>query len=136
LTRKILFCGGIGHSTERLRQKMGENPRYRYCEMKGTEAELYAEIARKRYHIREEDILIENRSTNSGENGHFAMNILHRMEIPHHLILLMQDPLMQLRSRMSLERFIGKTDILVSFAPFLVRINENLEFMNPPDDLW
>ncbi len=115
---------------------MGENPRYRYCEMKGTEAELYAEIARKRYHIREEDILIENRSTNSGENGHFAMNILHRMEIPHHLILLMQDPLMQLRSRMSLERFIGKTDILVSFAPFLVRINENLEFMNPPDDLW
>lgn len=75
----ILFSGGLGKGTEGFFAK--------------TEADTYAEIAMQ-YGIPKDDILIENRSTNSGENIIFSKELLHRKGISAESALIVHKPYM------------------------------------------
>lgn len=132
----LLMCGGVGSSTKILQKRMQENSLYRDYVWKGTAGEIFADVARKIYKIPREKVLVKNTSTNSGENGQFVRQILRGTKILHRSILLMQDPLMQYRSFMSMKRFFPHNVKLISYAPFIPLVNAKLEFYESNSLLW
>ncbi len=132
----LIMCGGIGHSTEILKRKMRRIPFYANCDLRGAESDLFAEIATKVHHIPADQILVENQSTNCSENGLFAIRVLKERGIAHRTILLMQDPLMQYRSYVSMKRHLPKEATLISYAPFIPELNCNLDFDGTIENLW
>ena len=120
----LLFSGGIGHGTDALR-KNAQN-KYGIKRESGTEADIMAEIAIRCLHVPEEKVLVENRSTNSGENALFSLSLLKKKGISPNGILLIQDPLMQQRSHLATQKQMHPHCRLLSFAPFLPRMKEDL----------
>lgn len=80
---KILFAGGLGKITANKFNK--------------SEAEIYKDIAISNG-IKEEDILIETKSTNTGDNFRFALEILKNNNIKHDKILIVHKPLNERRT--------------------------------------
>ena len=132
----LLFCGGVGHSTAILRERMRRDPRYKRCVEKESEAELFAEIAAHGYGIPKERILLDTTSTNSGENAQNAWKILDEHKISKERLILMQDPLMQRRSYMSLKKAIPDTCQILNFAPFLPDCDEDLNPTGGRGEVW
>jgi len=62
------------------------------------EAELLSIIAIHMFHIPEEKILIEDRSTNCGQNADFSRDLLGKGHFDIKTAILVQDPLMQRRA--------------------------------------
>lgn len=129
----LLFCGGIGHSTEILRSRMEREACYNACRKEGSEAELFAEIAVHRYKIPRKRILLDTKSTNCGENAKNARTVLEASGIRAERMILMQDPLMQRRSFMGLREAMPDTAKILSFAPFLPRLAEDGEVSDGRD---
>lgn len=134
--KKLIFCGGIGHSTEILKNRMREQARYRECEIHDSEAELFAEIARKLYKVPQDEIRMDTLSSNCGQNAENARKLLEEEGIPMNRLVLMQDPLMQRRSCMSLKRAMPKTSKILSFAPFIPRFDECLTPIESAGGVW
>ena len=132
----LLFCGGVGHSTAILRERMRRDPRYERYSEKGSEAGLFAEIAVHGYGIPRERILLDTTSANSGENARNARRILDKHKISKERLILMQDPLMQRRSYMSLKRAMPDTCRILNFAPFLPDCDEDLNPISGQDGVW
>ncbi|MEI6462940.1 MAG: YdcF family protein [bacterium] len=80
---KILFSGGYGEGTKDIFPK--------------PEAEVFADIAIK-LGVSKEDILIENKSTNTGENIKFSKELLGNSGLDIKSIILVQKPIMLRRS--------------------------------------
>ncbi len=74
---KILFAGGLGKQTEDFFEK--------------AEAEIYKDIAMQNG-IRNEDIIIETKSTNTGDNFRFAEKILKDQNIKYDKVLIVHRP--------------------------------------------
>lgn len=103
LASLMLFSGGIGH---------------RWRELGTTEAELFKETA-VRANVPESAIIIENRSTNTGENVAFSLLILDSLAIPVRSALLITIPPFQRRARLTVEtrrRSIRSVDAPVSWG--------------------
>lgn len=79
----LLFSGGLGNLT----QGIWDEP----------EAEKFAAIAR-RMGVPDEHILIENRSTNTGENIRFSYRLLQERGIDVQRLILVQKPYMERRT--------------------------------------
>lgn len=79
---KILFTGGLGRNTEGL--------------LPEPEAVRFARVARE-MGVPEEDILMEDRSTNTAENILFTRQMLQERNIPHDHILGVHQPFMERR---------------------------------------
>ena len=79
----LLFSGGLGRLTQEL-----------WCE---TEAELFAGIATQ-MGVPKEAILIENRSTNTGENILFSQQVLQEQGLDPECFIVVQKPYMERRS--------------------------------------
>ena len=79
---KILFTGGLGRNTMGL--------------FSVTEAEKFANVAIA-CGVPEEDILLENKSTNTKENIHFTRRLLEEKGVPHGRILGVHKPYMERR---------------------------------------
>ncbi len=79
----ILFSGGYGNFTEGVFTK--------------PEADLFADIARER-DVPEENILIENKSTNTGENIQFSQKLLRERGLVFKSFILVQKPYMERRT--------------------------------------
>lgn len=95
----VLFSGGIGHSTPLLKKAMKESSFINITHLDGeNEAELLSLIAAKIFHIPEDKILIEDRSTNCGQNADFSRDLLADRQYSIKKALLVQDPLMQRRT--------------------------------------
>ena len=117
----MIFCGGIGHSTGRLRKAVGESPAYPWDtqELEDlTEAEIYARIACQIYKTDPADIYLDKESTNSGENAENALKIIKEHGIGKQILILIQDPLLQKRASASLKRYETESRI-ISYAPFI-----------------
>ena len=128
LCKKILFSGGVGHSTSLLR----ENAKLKYSlpniEDK-SEAFILAEIAKRYGNVPSEDILIEEESSNSGENASFSLKILEKQNISYNNVILIQDPLLQLRSFATIQHYLlGRKMNILSFSPFVPYLNEDFKF--------
>lgn len=95
----VLLSGGIGHSTPLLRKAIQELPFININDIdEKSEAELLSIIAMRIFHIPEEKILIEDRSTNCGQNANFSRDLLVERHFDINSAILVQDPLMQRRT--------------------------------------
>jgi uncharacterized SAM-binding protein YcdF (DUF218 family) len=96
----LIFAGGLGRLTEGMWQE--------------TEADLFARIAMEKG-VPKEAILIENRSTNTGENILFVRQLLHDRNINPQTFIIVQKPYMERRSYATFEKnWPGKSFIVTS----------------------
>ena len=101
----LLISGGVGHSTGFLYEAVREDPRYRSLAVEGRpEAHILADIAHDFWHIPRPRLVVEDRSTNCGENARFTRTMLESRGIPHRRGIVIQDPTMQRRTMATFAR--------------------------------
>jgi uncharacterized SAM-binding protein YcdF (DUF218 family) len=99
----LLISGGIGHSTVFLYDAVRNDPRYRSLPVDGRpEAHILADIAHRFWHIPRDRIVVEDRSTNCGENARFTREMLAATGIAPRAGVVLQDPTMQRRTMATL----------------------------------
>lgn len=137
LAKKMVICGGIGHGTELLRHSVvSSNYFCNYEQVKDlSEAEIYGKIAKERFKIPKEHIFLDTTSTNCGENAANGLKILEENQLEHQTIILIQDPTLQLRSKLSLEHHCGES-VILSYAPFIPKVTENGKYAVEISYLW
>lgn len=140
LAARLLFSGGVGHSTALLFENIRNSARLAplvssgaiHADMK--EADMMAVIARTVFSVRTAAILVENRSTNTGENARFSWDLL-RARMPGVLsLLILQDPLLQRRAVLTLQQALSLVPVrpvVLSAAAFVPEIGTQ-GFVNPP----
>jgi uncharacterized SAM-binding protein YcdF (DUF218 family) len=95
----IVFSGGLGRLTKELWQE--------------TEAELFARIAME-MGVPKEAILIENRSTNTGENILFTQQLLQEQGLDPKQFIVVQKPYMERRSYATFKKHWPNKELLVT----------------------
>ncbi len=83
LADKLLFSGGLGRLTEGVFEQ--------------SEADTFAAIARD-MGVPSRDIIIENQSTNSGENVQFSAELCNKLNLDFRRFILVQKPYMERRA--------------------------------------
>ncbi|OOF89953.1 hypothetical protein ASPCADRAFT_212358 [Aspergillus carbonarius ITEM 5010] len=116
LTKTLVLCGGIGHSTSHLYEAVSKHPKYAYLvpEIQG-KAEAYvlytifntcfdaASIQKSGCRV-----LIEDKSTNCGQNALETRALLKRNGIPEpSSMIIVQDPTMARRTVASFDKAYG-----------------------------
>ncbi|AKL04819.1 YdcF family protein [Klebsiella oxytoca] len=101
----LLISGGIGHSTSFLYHAVLNDPRYCTIPVADrAEAHILADIAHRFWAIPREYIVVEDRSTNCGENARFTRQMLEQRGITHRTGVVSQDPTMQRRTMATFAR--------------------------------
>lgn len=95
----IIFSGGLGRLTEGQFTK--------------TEAETFADIAIKRG-VAKEKILIENKSTNTGENIQFTKELLFNRGLHFNSFILVQKPYMERRTYATFKKAWSDKEFIVT----------------------
>jgi hypothetical protein len=115
----IFITGGIGHSTHFLYDAVAAHPEFsKFWNIENKnlpEARIFEVILREHFKIPSEFIVVEDKSTNCGQNAEFCVPMISAKTTTNHNdddgnkstpsnFLLLQDPTMQRRSRLSFER--------------------------------
>ena len=95
----LIFSGGLGSITKHLWTE--------------TEAEQFAQIAVE-MGVTKESILIENQSTNTGENIRFTKQLLAEHQIDPERFILVQKPYMERRSFATFRKLLPEKQVLVT----------------------
>ena len=129
---KILISGGIGHSTQILRDEIRRSSEFNSIEVDGRpEADIFFDIMTKIYGVNSDKIIIENKSTNCGDNAKKTIELLRKLNIEYKSLILIQDPTMQLRTFASFSRYTYSKNVkLINYAPFIPNIDMNLKLIN------
>jgi uncharacterized SAM-binding protein YcdF (DUF218 family) len=125
---RLLFSGGVGHSTHLLYENLREfsiaGPAGKWAiHPSMTEAEMFARVAQSAFAIDSNRMLVEDRSTNTGENARFSLELLQSERLAHGPVAILQDPTMQRRSILTWEREAEKAGVVspvlscVAFVP-------------------
>ncbi len=118
LAPMIIFSGGEGRFTDGLFDK--------------SEAETFAEIA-KLAGVPNEAILVETKSSNSGENVRFTEQLLREKEIKCESLILVQKPFMERRAIATFEKQwqspYSQLQVTSTAHPFFEYINEEMTLM-------
>lgn len=137
LARHLMIVGGIGHTTQSLRDKF----KARFPDMDTEdkpEAEMIADYLAQEHGIH--DILLETKSTNCGNNVTYALARLREAAIPAKSLLIMQDPSMQRRmAAVFAKELQGQDTLIINYAPYrpyLTAENGTLRFIRPYWGLW
>ena len=139
LCDRILINGGIGHSTAILRDQIRKDERFNFIEVENrAEADIFFDIMTKVYNIPENKIIVENQSTNCGDNALKAITLLDELNISYNSLLLIQDPTMQLRTYASFLKYIDNKKVkLINYSPFIPVIDSDLKLTNTDiDGIW
>lgn len=96
---RLVMSGGLGNFTKGM--------------WKESEADLFAAVAVK-MGVPEKDILIENKSSNTGENIQFTRQLLTNHGIDVHRIILVQKPYMERRSYATIRKQWPEPDVQVT----------------------
>jgi len=140
--KQLMIVGGIGHSTKFLYENLEAYPPFKkYLDRKQSEANIYSEILNSFYKIPKESMIIENQSTNCGNNASFAYqkSIENNLSFEH--ILLIQDPTMQRRTYASfLKEWKSKQVKFLNYAPIIPELaigkNGQIYFKEPVNPPW
>ncbi|MCW7469183.1 YdcF family protein [Leptospira kanakyensis] len=97
--KQILFSGGINFFTKNI--------------FSDSEADSFAKLALNEG-IPAKDIIIENNSTNTGENIQFTKSLLNRKNIKVNSIIAIQKPSMTLRVRLALDKQWPENQFIIS----------------------
>lgn len=129
---RILISGGIGHSTELLRYAIKKDTNLNNIDIENrAEADIFKDILVKHYNVPEEIIILENKSTNCGDNAVKSVELLDELSISYNSIMLIQDPTMQLRSYACFTKYLEGRDIkIINYAPFIPTLSNNMNFIN------
>ena len=101
----LLISGGVGHSTGYLYEAVRQDPRYRTLPVDGRpEAHILADIAHDYWHIPHSRLVVEDQSTNCGENARFTRTTLESRGLAHCRGIVIQDPTMQRRTMATFAR--------------------------------
>ncbi|CAD0101219.1 unnamed protein product [Aureobasidium mustum] len=154
LTATVVLCGGIGHSTPHLYSAVAENPRYAHLadQINGLpEAQVMEKIfdaCFSGHDVRNSGVkvLVEDQSTNCGANATETRRLLQKFGLlaSGSKMLIIQDPTMSLRTKMSFEKaFEGDGVIFEACPTFVPRVTESdgkLRFEEgadvTEDELW
>ncbi|KAG4436060.1 hypothetical protein IFR05_008450 [Cadophora sp. M221] len=139
LTRALVLCGGIGHSTPLIYAAVSKHPVYHVLarEIEGKpEARVLETILKQHFDVAKITsqgcrILVEDQSTNCGANAAKTKELLEKeaMPVPKSLVLI-QDPTMALRTVAAFEKVFEKelveSQLVVKSAPvFVPRMKED-----------
>ncbi len=139
LCDKILINGGIGHSTAILREQIRKDKKFNCIQVENrAEADIFFDIMTKIYNIPDHKIIMENQSTNCGDNALKAITLLDQLDISYNSLLLIQDPTMQLRTYASFLKYIDNKNVkLLNYSPFIPVIDSHLKLTNKDiDGIW
>ena len=131
ITKHYCLTGGIGHTTATLQELMKDELQTDTSNM--PEAEVMKTYLSK--YIPVDSILIENKSTNCGNNVTNTLELLEDKNIPHNSIIIMQDATMQLRMDAGFRKFASNSKI-INFAGYQAHViarNNRLEY---DTNLW
>lgn len=135
----LLISGGIGHSTHLLAAAVDAHPVYRKALASQTsEARLLGDIAAMFLGLDQSRLLLEDTSTNCGENGHFSRRLLEEGRLTPASILLVQDPLMQRRTDASFRQaWVDKScPTFINWPVQVPRIgyrNDKIDYLQSPN---
>jgi uncharacterized SAM-binding protein YcdF (DUF218 family) len=119
LAKRLLVSGGIGHSTQYLRDVVESHPDYHMVATEGrAEADILHDILVGYLGVEAELVTVENQSTNCGANAEESKKLLDAEGTHINTLLFIQDPTMQRRTHASFERFFPDTKI-ISFAAMI-----------------
>lgn len=141
--KTLLISGGIGHSTSFLYQAITQHPRYHTIGINNqAEATLLADIAHIFWHIPREQIVVEDQSTNCGENAWFTRHRLEEKGIHPVQAVVVQDPTMQRRTMATFARVwqdVEDKPVWLSYpgiTPVLEAGDTGVMFQQPQSGLW
>lgn len=141
--RTLLISGGIGHSTTYLYAAIARHPRYNTLRTTGrAEAAILADIAHQFWNIPSERILVEDRSTNCGENARFTREMLQQKAIVSRRAIVVQDPTMQRRTMATFahiwqdEARAPQWQSYPGYLPVLCNGDNGLTFTDEADAVW
>ncbi|KAL4901437.1 hypothetical protein BDW74DRAFT_187674 [Aspergillus multicolor] len=113
-TKTLILCGGIGHSTQSLYDAVAQHPRFSVLsdDIAGLpEARVLEKILDSFFdrdvitdHGRGCKILVEDQSTNCGQNAAFTRRVLENAGVQPRTCMVIQDPTMMLRTKVSFEK--------------------------------
>ena len=139
----LVISGGIGHSTPFLYSAIARHPRYNKVRTTGrTEAAIIGDIARQFWKIPAEKVILEERSTNCGENARFSLALLRERGVALKTLVVVQDPTMQRRTMATFARVLAEshTDLFCvsypGFTPILENGSHGLRFQLKREGLW
>lgn len=126
---RVLVVGGIGHSTQGLRDAVLQKPDLSgNAVLDRSEAEIINDILIDHFDVPQDVIALETLSTNCGANAIEARRTLDRIGETPRRLLLIQDPTMQRRTHASFVRaWADRPEVeLISYAPFIPTVNQGL----------
>ncbi len=139
----LLISGGIGHSTTFLYAAVAKHPRYNTLPTTGrAEAAILADIAREFWNIPAEKILIDDQSTNCGENARFSWHMMKQKGLNAGRVLVVQDPTMQRRTMATFARVFRDETVSPEWishpgvTPVLQNSEDGLAFSGGGEGLW
>lgn len=141
--RPLLISGGIGHSTTFLYQAIAQHPHYCVLQTAGRpEAAILADVAHQFWDIPRERILVEDRSTNCGENAQFTRDMMLARKFHCRGGVVVQDPTMQRRTMATFAR-VWQGDAQAprwrsypGFVPVLHNTANGLAFCGAGEGTW
>lgn len=141
--RTLLISGGIGHSTTFLYAAVARHPRYNTLRTTGlAEATILADIAHQFWNIPHERIMVEDKSTNCGENARFTRELMKARGITSQNAIVVQDPTMQRRTMATFAQ-VWQNDSdaphwhsYPGFLPALCNGANGLTFSDEADAVW
>lgn len=139
----LLISGGLGHSTTFLYAAIARHPRYNAIRTTGrSEAAILADIARQFWNIDGDKLLVEDKSTNCGENARFSLDLLQSRQIKPKTVVVVQDPTMQRRTMATFARVSQDCPDAPhwlswpGFTPSLINTPDGLRFQPAQKGVW
>ena len=133
---KLMFCGGIGHSTINLKKKVAKILNVDIDRLPESEAEIYACLAKDKYQIESSSIFMDKTSTNTSENIKNAIQIFNDHTIKHETMILIQDPILQKRSYVTALDLFNNSQKIINYAPIIPKLNPDGTLQNDTPYLW
>ena len=133
---KLMFCGGIGHSTVNLKKKVAKILNVETDQLPESEAEIYACLAKDKYQIESSSIFMDKTSTNTSENIKNAIQIFNDHTIKHETMILIQDPILQKRSYVTALDMFNYRQKIINYAPIIPKLNSDGTIENDTPYLW
>lgn len=137
LAKQLMIVGGEGHTTPFLRRAISE----KYPNIITTnrmEADIIADLFYEKYVLPNNSILIENESTNCGENALFSLKLAKKKGIHPKTVILMQDSSMQLRMDATYKKEWRECNTkFIGYAAYIAHViikNDELTFED--NNLW
>ncbi len=125
LAERLMIVGGIGHTTPSLQRLLRE--RCPEMETEGrAEADILSAYFQRTCRADPNDLILENRSFNCGENASFALRRLDEAGFRPETVLLMQDASMQRRTHGNFEKeWAGRSVRFFSYAAYRPVVRED-----------